>query len=424
MEEPENLPGPGKSKIVNNILYLLAGSAISQGLTSLTLLITARVLGPQSYGQYTSTLTLATFASIFFNLGLNTWGLHEASRNPKDSRWILGSLLSIKFVIGMLWCGAMFILSTYIDAEAFPKNLLRMNVLVVWIDSLFSSLLLPLKVNLRNQLTSIIMVVSDVLWFSATAALVYIGIVEPLVYIEYRFNILVFSVLLTAPWIIRLYQLRPRLETIRSALRSSFPYASSEILFVSMKRIDVLMVAVMLDSQAIGIYAPAVGIINALLMLLDSVPSVMIPVLSRSFSLDISQGWRLTRRFVLLLAAAGMALTAALWAGMGVIGLLLGESYAGSLNILKLLSAILIIHSFAVSSASILTSTSQQSKRSAIQAAAVVLNIALNIAVLQIYGITGAAVVYVITELFMTVAFASSVLQFHRFQVRAQSFTP
>ncbi len=269
MEEPENLPGPGKSKIVNNILYLLAGSAISQGLTSLTLLFTARVLGPQSYGQYTSTLTLATFASILFNLGLNTWGLHEASRNPKDSRWILGSLLSIKFVIGMLWCGAMFILSTYIDAEAFPKNLLRMNVLVVWIDSLFSSLLLPLKVNLRNQLTSIIMVVSDVLWFSATAALVYIGIVEPLVYIEYRFYILVFSVLLTAPWIIRLYQLRPRLATIRSALRSSFPYASSEILLVSMKRIDVLMVAVMLDSQAIGIYAPAVSIINALLLLLD-----------------------------------------------------------------------------------------------------------------------------------------------------------
>jgi len=105
MTDPGNINVAGRSKIVNNILYLLAGSAISQGLTSVTLLITARLLGPESYGQYTSTLTLATFASVFFNLGLNTWGLHEASRNPKDSRWILGSLLSIKFVIGMLWCG-------------------------------------------------------------------------------------------------------------------------------------------------------------------------------------------------------------------------------------------------------------------------------------------------------------------------------
>lgn len=419
MEVPDNFPGPGKSKIVNNILYLLAGSAISQGLTSFTLLLTARLLGPQSYGQYTSTLTLATFASILFNLGLNTWGLHEASRNPKDSRWILGSLLSIKFGIGLLWCGAMFILSTYIDAEAFPKNLLRMNVLVVWIDSLFSSLLLPLKVNLRNQLTSIIMVISDVLWFCATLALVYIGIVEPLIYIEYRLFILVFSVLLTAPWIVRLYQLRPRLETIRSALRSSFPYASSEILLVSMKRIDVLMVAVMLDSQAIGIYAPAVSILNALLLLLDSASNVMIPVLSNSFTHKIARGWHEAKRFVFFQALAGLALMGLLWAGMGLIGVILGESYSASIGILKILSPILVIHSFVTSGASIYTSTNQQSKRSAIQAVAVGLNIALNILAILAFGIIGAAVVYVVTELFLAVTFTSGVLQFHRSQVRS-----
>jgi len=299
-----------------------------------------------------------------------------------------------------------------------------MNVLVVWVDSLYSSLLIPMKVSLKNHLTSIFMILSDVVWFGVTLVIVYLGVKEPLVYIEYRIYVLLLSVLLTAPWIIRLYQLRPRLETIRSALRACFPYATSEFLLVSMKRIDVLLVAIMLDLLAIGIYAPAVGIINALLLLLDSVSSVMIPVLSRSFSLDISQGWRQARLFVLFQAAFGMALTVALWAGMGLIGLLLGESYAASLNILKILSLILIIHSFAVSSASILTSTNQQSKRSAIQAAAVVLNIVLNIAVIQMYGITGAAVVYVITELFLTIAFASSVLQFHRFQVRAESSIP
>lgn len=412
----ENHDQAGRSRVITNIIYLLAGSAISQGLTSLTLLATARLLGPQSYGQYTATLTLATFASILFNLGLNTWGMHEASRNPGQARWILGSLLSVKLVVGMLWCGIMFLLASLVDGDTFPADLLRLNVLVVWVDSMFSSVLLPLKVNLRNQLTSAFMVLSDLLWMSATLVLVYIGITEPQVYIEYRLYVLVISLLLAAPWIIRIYQLRPRLEIVLSALRGSFPYASSEILLVSMKRIDVLLVALMLGSQAIGIYAPAVSIVNALLLLLDSASNVMIPVLSRSFAQRFSQGWWEARRFVLLQAVFGLALLVLLWAGMGLIGLLLGEGYSASIDILKILSPILVIHAFVTAGASIYTSTNQQSRRSAIQAVAVVLNVVFNILAIQLFGITGAAVVYVLTELFLALVFTSGVLQFQRSQ--------
>lgn len=423
MNHPQNTSDTGRDRVIKNIIYLLSGTAVSQGLTSLTLLLTARVLGPQNYGQYTSTLTLAFFTSVFFNLGLNTWGLHEASRNPQQTRWVLGSMLSIKLVFGLAWCVLMFVLASIIDSQNFPKDLLRMNVLVVWVDSLLSSLLIPLKVFLKNHLTSTIMIASDVLWIGTTLAIIYLGVKEPLIYIEYRLYVLLLSVLLIAPWIIRFYQLRPRLEIMLAALRASFPYASAEFLLIMMNRIDVLLVAMMLDRLAVGIYAPAVGIVNALTLLLDSVSGVMIPVLSKTFSQDFNQGWREAKRFILFLAVFGLALTAALWVGMGVIGWLLGASYAASLDILKILSFILVIHSFAIASASILTSTNQQSKRSAIQAATVTLNIILNVAAILLFGIIGAAVVFVVTELFQAIAFSSGVLEFHRSQVRSKMAT-
>jgi O-antigen/teichoic acid export membrane protein len=55
--------------VISNIITLFLGSAIAQGFTATLLILTARQLGPAAYGQYASSMALATSLSIIFSLG-------------------------------------------------------------------------------------------------------------------------------------------------------------------------------------------------------------------------------------------------------------------------------------------------------------------------------------------------------------------
>jgi len=89
--------------LITNILLLFSGSAVSQGLTALVLLLTARQIGPEQYGQYASSIVLTTFCSIFFNFGLDTWLLREGSSRPSQIGVLAGSVLGIKIGFGGVW---------------------------------------------------------------------------------------------------------------------------------------------------------------------------------------------------------------------------------------------------------------------------------------------------------------------------------
>ena len=81
MEEYTSTPTKiTRHTIISNIATLFTGSAIAQGLTAITFILTARILGPEQYGQYTASMTLAIFCSIVFSLGLNLWLLQEGGR--------------------------------------------------------------------------------------------------------------------------------------------------------------------------------------------------------------------------------------------------------------------------------------------------------------------------------------------------------
>jgi O-antigen/teichoic acid export membrane protein len=102
----------------------------------------------------------------------------------------------------------------------------------------------------------------------------------------------------------------------------------------------------------------------------------------------------------------------ALFFGAKYFVLLLGTAYAGSQEILQILSIILFIHSLTFGVAAILVATNQQTKRSIIQAIAVVINIGLNFLVIERWGIIGVAWVFVLTEIVLLLGYTWLVLRY------------
>ena len=401
-----------RKTIVKNILTLFSGSAISQVLTSLFLLLTARQLGPEQFGQYASSLALATSLSIVFSLGLNLWLLREGGRSPTEIGRLLGSVLVIKSSIGMLWLGAIYIASPYFATGSLPPSIVKISAVVVLLTNLFATTQTAYKARLQNHINAIMEVSSATVQLIVVLLLIGGGDQSIAHYIQARAIVLLLSLALSLIYSWYVFRFKPSLAIARSALIASPPYAATELLAWSLLRADLLIIALKLDDYATGIYSTAEGIIKALFIVPSTVSLVLLPVLSNLFTIDIRQAWITARRTVLMLLLVGSGMFILTYFVSFLIPLILGSRFTESVRILQILSPILLLHSITFGISAILVSTGQQSERSFVQFIVVILNIALNLLVIDRYGITGVAIVYVFTEILLLVGYSWLVVKF------------
>jgi len=406
-----------RRNIIKNIATLFSGSAIAQFISAITILLTARQLGPEQYGQYTGTMILALFCSIVFSLGFKIWLLQAGGRSPNKIGDLVGSVLAFMVCVGLVWLVAMYFIAEVINSSSMPTELIRLACVIVFIDNLFMVVLTGFKAILCNNVNSILQVASSTLIFFVILYLISTGKKQAAIYMQAQVIVLIIS-LIFALIIARYYiQIRPSRSSIKLAIIESPPYAISEFLTWTYIRVDVLIIAFVLNDYAVGIYAPAEGIINALYLVPLAINAVMIPVLSKLFSTNINQAWATTRRFIIILFVSGFALFIVLYFGAKYLIYILGSSYANSQEIIQILSIILLLHSVTFGVAAILVATNQQAKRTVIQAIAVVINIGLNFLVINRWGITGVAFVYVFTEFLLLIGYSFLVVRY-----RKQSF--
>jgi O-antigen/teichoic acid export membrane protein len=400
--------------IIQNIAALFSGSMIAQGMTAMALLLTARQLGSVVYGQYASCYILASFTSIVFSLGLDIWLLREGGRNSARLSEVVGSVLAIKFVLGLVWLAAMLALSPLLNSATFPKNILALTVVSVWLDTLFSTHLAAFKASLRNQFTMGLEGGVDTAWFIVTIVLIAAGERQPTNFILARIAAQALFLVIALVLVARVIRLQPTFSTVRWAMCETLPYAASELLASTLMRADVMIVAFLLTETEVGQYSPAVGIVNAAFLVPAAVYMVITPVLSNLFLTDMRQGWLTAKRSLLLLVVMGVAITVAMYLLAGPATTLLGQSFSGSRQVLQILSIILFVHSLSFGLAAIIIAANLQARRTVVQVVAVLVNILLNLLVVPRAGITGAAGVYVITELVLFSGYGLLVFKYWR----------
>jgi O-antigen/teichoic acid export membrane protein len=179
-------------------------------------------------------------------------------------------------------------------------------------------------------------------------------------------------------------------------------------------RMDVLIVALILGEFEAGLYSPAVGVINALLLVPVALYQVILPLLSSLFSTDSRKAWQASRRFAGLFLILGAFLSLGIFFGSDLLTLILGGAFIESQYILKLLSPILFLHSITFAVAAILVATNQQAKRTSIQVVAVAADALLNLILLPRLGIEGAAIAYVISEILLLAGYCWLVIRFQK----------
>ena len=395
-----------RRNIFNNIATLFSGSVVAQGMTALSILLTARQLGVEAYGQYAASMAITSVTAIVFALGLDVWLLREGGREAHRLPVTAGSVLAINSSIGLIWTVCVFWLAPLLNQETYPVLLVRLSMLLVLLDTLLGTTLTAFKAALRNRIPSILEASADIIWFIGTLLLIRMGESRPEIYLTIRVVISATALLiglLLFRWLVGMGIERANVGT---ALRSSAPFAASGLLAIITWRADVVIVGLTLGKIATGLYSPAVGLVNMAFLAPLAVYMVILPVLSNLFAHHPEQARRTAARTVALSLTLGAILAVAFAIGAPLAGILLGESYRGTEVILRILSLVLFFKCGSLAMSAILIATEQQVKRTYMLGIAAAANILLNLLVVYTLGIRGVAGVYVLTEVILLAGYS------------------
>lgn len=400
--------------VVRNIAELFSGSAAAQALTAITFLLMARQLGASVYGTFTSSLVLTSITALVFNLGLDLWLLHTAGKHPGGAAGYLGSIFGLKIALSLVWFALLLLIQPLLSQETFPPAVLFWTAAIVWLDSLFLTILSGFKAALQNRYTLILEPVSDGLWLAGTLSLIYLGTKSLLPYLQVRFAVIFVSLLAAGVLMWRRNQPAYQTSTARLAIREAPPYALSELLAMTTMRMDLLIVALVLGSQAAGLYSPALSVVNALFFVPAAVANVMIPVLSRLYREHPGQARITALRQMFLQLAVGAGMFVVFFLAAPLLAQFLGESYAGLLPLLIVLSFVLLIKPLTYAGATMLVAGGYQRPRLYVQVFAAALSIGLDLLAVTYFGLTAVAVVYVVVEACTAVGYYSLALILNR----------
>ncbi len=394
-----------KSRIfLRNFLLLLLSGVFTQGVSTFTLLVTARQLGSEQYGQYIACITFTGFASIAVNLGAEIWLLREGRNGLGLLGEAIGSILSIKIMGGVFWLGLICAIAPLLNPAVFPPYLLILSAVFSWLNGIFTTVMAGYKASLRNTYTLFLQGAYAAFWLGLTFVLLLEKEDNPSKYIYIRIIALCLPLALgflrrdILPW-------KVTWPKIFQTIKELPPFAISELLAWAYMRFDVLIVGFALDQHRVGIYAAAENIVNAMFFVPAAAYETAIPFLAAAWG---SNRIRSTKDIISHLQPfffIGLLLSLLAFSFGLVLPNFLGTSFEDSADILLILTPVPFLHSIIFGLTSYLVAFGEQKRRAIIQAQVAVINIVLNILLVYKLGIHGMAVVYVFTEILLLIGY-------------------
>ena len=399
---------PTRKQILTNFATLLSGMGLARIMTAVAMILVARQVGPGSYGQYVACFSLAKLTSVAFSWGLDGWLLWRGGGTSSRRTIAMqsGDALTWKLILGCFWFVGLYLLSFWLNPEVFPSPVLLMTALIVWTDDLTNTVWSVFKSTLQNDITFKIITSVQFLLLLSTAALVFADAQNLITFLWARFIVSAVGCIFAVYLLRRNIGLGFDASAMIPIFRAATPFAASLVLALIYERADVTIVGQFLGKTAAGIYGPASIVATTLFLIPASAYAVMVPVFTRAYATKGKEFAKALRLFVVVNTLLGICLAVGLaFSAEWIVERLYGHEYAASGPILAILSLVLGLRCVTFALAAAVVGSGQQTRRLYVQALAAGLNVGLNLAIINLWGVRGVAWVYVLTEMVILVGY-------------------
>jgi O-antigen/teichoic acid export membrane protein len=383
--------------LVKEISFTLASNIVSLFFSMGSAIILARVLGPEGQGLFALALFMPAIIATFCCFGFETVNTTFAGfyRGNRDSLFLHTLCISLMGSVICVLIMCLFFFWLPVNRGEFG----RLSVLTVWLGCLYASvtmfwsMMIALLRGVGKIMTAaMLQILEGFFLFALTIVLVWIlkkG-VEGAV-LAYSLAPLMASVLIL--WHLREYvTIRPSrfsLAIFAKSISFGWMIALATLASYLVYRIGQGILAYMVSSASIGLYAVAVSLAERMRLLPQSVSAVVLPRLSNDGDGRQKQVPQMFR-CMFIVSFFSMLFLGVL--GVPAIFLLFGRAYAGSIpSFLALLPGVAILTGSGIFSSDLLARG--KPKYSIISGYSILaVNILLSLVLIPMIGILGAAV--------------------------------
>lgn len=383
------------SRTLRNTVLVLGARVVSRLLALVVMLVMIRYLQPTGLGTFQDVVNESALATVFLDAGFNTLFQREAARRPALlshylSRLVTGrlgfALLALTVFAGILtWRSQLeYLLPAYLMMVlASYSNLLRGALYAVQ--------------RLRFEAVAIVLESVVLLGMVLYGVATHRGVTFFMYAYAtgYGFSCAYFAVVLTAR---RIARIRPAVDPvfIINWLLQGLPFAATFVITTIYFKIDVPILSVLRGHYETGLYVAAYKPFEALLFIPVSMLNVVFPVLAVYHRGTEGRLVWAVNRFYKALLALGAPISVGVFMLAGPFQLI--YRYPGSEPALRILALGIVLMFVSNAFIGALNAIDRQLTFTWAALVSMVVNIALNVALIPLFGYLGASWATVLTE--------------------------
>jgi O-antigen/teichoic acid export membrane protein len=398
-------------RFATNAIWLLAGAMMTRAISAVALILIARQLGVERYGQFVASQSITGLTIVLVTLGMEGLVLYEGGRDRARLPQLMAAGVVLVLVLGIPWMVGITLISTHLDTTVFVPSFVALAALAFWLDGLSMIAWSTFKAALKNRALLVLMASTQFLWLVLVGLCAVLQVRDPLIYLAGSAASSLLAAVVSLWYARRAFGWQLDLSAVRPIARASLPFALSIAFALIYGKADVSIVAFYLGRIAVGWYGPAITMVSALVLVPVTMYGVLVPTLSRLHAEQPGRILKLMPKIMLGMTGLGLCLSVMLAiVARPVVQWLYGAEFAPAGEVLVVLAGVLGLRCVNIGLAAILVAIGCQRHRAAMQGMSAGLNIALNLIFVRQWGILGAAAIYVISELALAIGYGGLVM--------------
>lgn len=389
--------------IAKNTFWLFSGQVASRLFRAILVIYAARVLGAESWGAFSYAIAITTFATTFADFGLNAFATREIAKQRETRNPYVGTILGIKLGIIALLAIVIGGGGKYLTNIEAAQAIMPIMIFIFAFDALrdFGSAIMRAFEKMEFE---------AILFAFTNAAIVALGIIAlyfrpaPLP-LAYAYAAGSAAGCLAAAFAIFPYFRRVasgfRAGLVLPIIRSAWPFGLMSLLGIVMLNTDIVMIGWLMNAEAVGFYSAG----QKLIQLLYALPALFASALFPRFSLFQNAADKESFRRVLeksitiaFLLALPLAL-GGLTLGGELTALIFGTNYASAAPVFQILALTFLIVFPSTILSNALFATGEEKRFIAIATIGAAMNVAANFFLIPPFGLKGAAVATILSQL-------------------------
>lgn len=386
-------------KILKNFLSLSSGEFISKLLGLVRVIFLARILGIELFGTLEFAGAILLYFVLFADIGLGVLGTREIARDINNVKTYVSNIISIKLIFSLFAYLLILAIAYFI-----PKSLETKKAVAIYGLILFPVSLSTTWVFLGLERMKIVATATVIFHLFFTVFVVFLVrdgehvLYVPLIQLGSDFIISIFLLTLYFRQFGSI-RLQFNIPFWKKMLSSSLPIGSAQILGVVNFNVDIIMIGFLMEERFVGWYSASYKFFIFLAGFISAYQYALFPVISKLHKSDNAEIKKLINNSLKICAIFGIPIG---FGGMilakPVVNMAYGEQYINSIIPFQILAWTVPLTILRSNYRNTLIGLSRQTSDLKLIGCGAIVNIILNLILIPLYGIAGAAIATVSAE--------------------------